>query len=127
MYARSAGGTLSSRKLMLPVLAGVSNVSKARGIGAVGLSYRRDNLTELNIFKAAQDSTAYVASTPSTFYQANLDTHNRYRARHTNTGQLSWDDAVANSAATYASRCADAAHEVTGFCQPTCGLSGKEH
>lgn len=42
---------------------------------------------------------------PPAMYRANLDMHNTYRAKHTNTPALAWDDVIADAAAAYASRC----------------------
>lgn len=55
----------------------------------------------------ATDDTGYAASgtSPPAFYQANLDIHNSYRAKHKSTPPLVWDDTVASSAYSYASRC----------------------
>jgi uncharacterized protein YkwD len=47
---------------------------------------------------------AAAAVVPADF-QANLNMHNSYRAKHIDTPALVWNDTVAASAAAYAAKC----------------------
>lgn len=78
-----------------------------QGRAVKGVPILRTNLSELQDPDHAHEDTALIQAItdPPAFYAPNLDRHNAYRAQHTSTPPLAWDDAVADSAAVYASRC----------------------
>lgn len=54
---------------------------------------------------AASAGTTVTPMAAGTTYQPNLDLHNTYRALHVDTPSMVWDDTVAASALSYASKC----------------------
>lgn len=95
--------------LVSAVCAGIGrrSVKVSQGRAVKGVPLLHTNLSELQDPDHAREDTALIQAItePPAFYAPNLDRHNAYRAQHTSTPPLAWDDAVADSAAAYASRC----------------------
>jgi hypothetical protein len=86
---------------------GRTSVKVPQGRAMKSVPILRTNLSELQDPDHVRDDTALIQAItePPAVYAPNLNRHNAYRTLHTSTPPLAWDDAVAESAASYASRC----------------------